>query len=487
MVEQLFFLTPKPGISLQSQIQELMVSAILDGHFPPGSLLPSCRKLAQHLKVSRNTVVLAYEKLVDEEYIITSERKGHYVNQEIKASADYVCNEQKIVSYNEVEWGKLLKLQPLDWQNIDKPNKWRDCQYPFICGQLDSHLFATSEWRECCRIASNSASISRCLADQVDSDDPLLIEQLRTRVLPRRGIRCAENELLVTLGTQHSLYILATLLMKKGITIGIEDPGYVDARNIFSLAGATIKPLTVDLDGLEVTPQLVGCDYVYVTPSHQSPTTVTMSMARRQSLIQAAEKYNFIIIEDDYESEFNFISQPSPALKGITNSERVVYVGSLSKTLAPGVRLGYMVAAKPLIEQATALRRLMLRHPPANNQRIIALFLSRGYHDSLIRRLAQAYRTRWQLIQQALKHYLPESRIFPSCGGSTLWVEMPTTINTTLLQLKAIEQGVFIEPGRMHFYDNQAPNNFIRLGFSFIQEELIEEGIRKLANIINTI
>ncbi|MDE1465132.1 PLP-dependent aminotransferase family protein [Spartinivicinus poritis] len=485
MYEQLFYLEPKPGISLQAQIQEIMVSAILDGHFPPGSLLPSCRKLAKYLKVSRNTVVFAYEKLADEGYITTSERKGHYVSEDVKEKSAYVkCVDESTIN-KQVDWQSRFQFTFLNYQNIDKPEEWRHCQYPFICGQLDSSLFSINEWRECCRIASSRATVGRWLADQTGSDDSLLIDQLRTRVLPRRGIRCAQDEILVTLGTQHSLYMLARILMNSKTVVGIEDPGYVDARNIFCLAGATIQPLTVDLHGVEVNQQLARCDYVYVTPSHQSPTTVTMPMARRQELLAAAEKYNFILIEDDYESEFNFVTQPSPALKGIAKNDRVIYVGSLSKTLAPGVRLGYMVAAKPLIQQAIALRRLMLRHPPANNQHIIALFLSRGYHDSFIRRLAQAYRNRWLILQAALKQYLPKCRIFPSFGGSTLWVEMPTHVNTTNLQQLALKQGIFIEAGRMHFLGNDKPDNFMRLGFSFIQEELIEEGIRQLAELIN--
>ncbi|WP_163835309.1 MocR-like pyridoxine biosynthesis transcription factor PdxR [Spartinivicinus ruber] len=485
MYEQLFYLDLKPGTSLQAQIHELMVAAILDGHLPPGSLLPSCRKLAQHLKVSRNTVVIAYEKLVDDGYIVTSERKGHYVSQGVKEASvytDYTCYHTE---HNQIDWENRFKLVPLNWKNIDKPEAWRNCQYPFICGQLDSRLFAINEWRECCRIASSRATVGRWLVDQVDYDDTLLVDQLRTRVLPRRGIRCAQDEILVTMGTQHSLYILARLLMSNNTIVGVEDPGYVDARNIFCLAGAMIKPLPVDLNGLEVSQQLANCDYVYITPSHQSPTTVTMPMDRRQALLAAAEKYNFIIIEDDYESEFNFITQPSPALKGITSSDRVVYVGSLSKTLAPGVRLGYMVASKPLIQQAKALRRLMLRHPPANNQHIIALFLSRGYHDSLIRRIAQAYRSRWNLLQRALNDYIPECNIFPSCGGSTLWVEMPEHIDTEELQQQLLLQGVFIEPGEMHFYGENKPTNFMRVGFSFIHEELIDTGIKKISEVIS--
>ena len=136
------------------------------------------------------------------------------------------------------------------------------------------------------------------------------------------------------------------------------------------------------------------------------------------------------MIEDDYESEINFVGEPTPALKSLDASERVIYVGSLSKTLAPGLRLGYMVAPQPLIEEARALRRLMVRHPPANNQRIVALFLSMGHHDSLIHRLSQTYKNRWQVMGAALNRYLPESTRIPSFGGTSYWVEGPAELDT---------------------------------------------------------
>ena len=175
-----------------------------------------------------------------------------------------------------------------------------------------------------------------------------------------------------------------------------------------------------------IGPALKGCDYVHVTPSHQFPTTVNMPLERREALLARAKADDFVLIEDDYESEINHVGPPHPALKSLDDSGRVIFLASLSKTLAPGLRLGYMVGPRDLIREARALRRLMLRHPPANNQRTVALFLARGNHNSLMRRLSHAYRERWQVMRDALARHLPQCKVWPSIGGTAYWIEGPT-------------------------------------------------------------
>jgi GntR family transcriptional regulator/MocR family aminotransferase len=346
-------------------------------------------------------------------------------------------------------------------------------------------LFPVADWRECCRQALSVSDIRDVTPDRIDTDDPLLIEQIQARILPRRGVWAARDEILITMGAQQALYILADLLIAKGTRVGMENPGYPDARNIFELKSPDIIPLAVDDQGVVPGKQLNSCEIVFTTPSHQSPTTVTMPLQRREHLLKQARKKDFLIIEDDYESEINFVGEPTPALKSLDASERVIYVGSLSKTLAPGLRLGYMVASKPLIEEARALRRLMVRHPPANNQRIVALFLSMGHHDSLIHRLSQTYKERWQVMGQALNRYLPESSRIPSFGGTSYWVEGPPRLDTRQLKERAREQGILIESGDICFLQDKPPQNFIRLGYSSIAASQIDAGIKKLAALIH--
>jgi GntR family transcriptional regulator/MocR family aminotransferase len=214
-------------------------------------------------------------------------------------------------------------------------------------------------------------------ADMVDRDDPLLIEQIQARLLPRRGIFANPDEIIVTLGAQNALYMLATLLMAKGMKVAMEDPGYPDARSIFRLAGAEVHGVPVDNDGIVTSSIPDDARFVFVTPSHHCPTMVPLSTERRQDLLSRAARNSQIIIEDGYDSQL-IDEAPQQALKSLDRSGRVIYVGSMSKTLAPGLRMGYIVAPAELVAELRALRRFMLRHPPANNQRAVALFLSLG-------------------------------------------------------------------------------------------------------------
>jgi GntR family transcriptional regulator/MocR family aminotransferase len=296
----------------------------------------------------------------------------------------------------------------------------------------------------------------------------------------------SDDEILITLGAQNALYLLSRLLVDRATRVGMEEPGYPDMRNIFALRTDHLAALEVDEEGLTITDRLGACDVVFTTPSHQFPTTVTMTLERRMALLKTARDRNFVIIEDDYEFETNYVNEPFPALKSLDEDGRVVYVGSLSKTMFPGLRLGFMVGPKTLIAEARALRRLMARHAPSNNQRSAALFLSLGHHDTLIRRLHKSYRTRWEIMGKALADHLPMSSRSPSFGGTAFWVKGPDWIDSEALAREAIKRSVFIEPMRITFARPQQPRNYFRLGFSSIADSKIEPGIKLLAETIRT-
>ncbi len=303
--------------------------------------------------------------------------------------------------------------------------------------------------------------------------------------MPRRGIRATAPEILITMGAQNALYLIAQLLAGPGTTVGVEDPGYVDARNIFALTGARVRPIPVDENGMQVGRAVDRCDCVYVTPSHQSPTTATLPMARRVALLERASRRGICVIEDDYEAEANFVGSPTSALKSMDREQSVVYVGSFSKSLAPGLRIGYLVAAAPLIAEARRLRRLILRHPPSNNQRTVALFISGGYYDALVLRLQRVYQGRWEAMGEALARHLPDSATTPSFGGTSYWLRGPEGLDSEALARAALEDGVVIEPGAVHFFGPERPRNTFRLGFSSIPAEKIAPGIEKLAQIVD--
>ena len=234
--------------------------------------------------------------------------------------------------------------------------------------------------------------------DYIDQDDEVLVEELCIRVLPRRGIWIKPENLLVTIGAQNALSIISQLLFNKDTVVGIENPGYPDARNLFLLLTEQLVLLDIDENGLVINDKIDMCDYIYITPSHQSPTTATMPLDRRKALLEKAKLHDLIIIEDDYEAEANYIHQANPSLKSLDKDNRVIYCGSLSKSLAPGLRIGFLVADSELIRQARMLRRLLLRHPPALVQRTVALFLQLGHYDSHISRFNQVLNRRWELI-----------------------------------------------------------------------------------------
>jgi len=486
MWNQLLQLTFGSRISLQAQIREMLVGAILDAHIPVGVALPSTRALALQLGVARNTVALAYELLVNEGYLLTRSRSGHFVNPEILANRPQARPrphpERKAPP---VAWAGRLRFTPSSQRNIGKPADWQKYPYPFVYGQIDPALLPIPGWRECSAQAMSVSAVRGWAGDLIDADDPLLIEQIQTRLLARRGVFAAPDEILVTVGAQHALFLLATLLVGPDVTVGVENPGYPDARNIFASRTSRVVALPVDEQGLALTPALAECDYVYVTPSHQCPTNVTMPLPRRQALLDWAQGGDRVLIEDDYEVELGIEGRAQPALKSLDPSGRVLYVSSLSKTLAPGIRSGFIVGSRELIREARMLRRLMLRHPAANNQRSVGLFLAMGYHDALLRRLKQTGAERPRALAAALARHLPDVAFRAVAGGTSFWLQFPPEVDTRVLARAAEARGVLIEPGDVFFAGSAPDAHHARLGFGSIATERIEAGIAELAGVVS--
>ncbi|MFF7399429.1 PLP-dependent aminotransferase family protein [Achromobacter sp. NPDC008082] len=488
--ERLFERESAPNLSLQGRVRQMLVSAILSGHLPPGTPVPSSRQLADQLRIARNTVVFAYQQLVSEGYLVSRERSGHFVCDSVMQGHSGSAPEEAAAQPDadapqRVRWEERLRFRPSRQRNITKPQDWQKQPYPFVYGQFDPDLFPTAEWRECCIKALSVLDIRSWAPDLITHDDPALIEQIRTQVLPRRGVWADAEEIVITVGAQHALYLLADLLVNEDTVVGMEDPGYPDARNIFASHTRNLLPMPVDERGLCTGTHLLGCDYLFVTPGHQCPTTVTLSMERRESLLALARQADSMIIEDDFESESRWGEGAIPALKSQDRDGRVIYVGSLAKSFAPGLRIGYIVAPRELTRELRALRRLMLRHPSAYIQRAFSLFISLGHHHSLLRKQSQAYQRRGAELAQALARYLPDFTPTPITGSSSCWLEGPPWLNAADLSEAALAEGVVVEPGDVFFMDGaDAPRNFLRVGFTSIRPELIGPGIEKLAQVV---
>ena len=488
--ETLFQVERQQMTSLQAQIREMLVSAMLSGQMPAGSPIPSTRTMAKRLKVSRNTVMLAYQALAADGYLQSRERSGFYVSEDVRRGAlerAAAAGERTESAGSTVDWDKRLRVAPASQRNITKPANWHEYPYPFIYGQADAALFPIAAWRDCTRQAMNRKWMDAWTSDRYNDDDPMLIEQIHQRILPRRGIMADKEQILVTLGAQNALYMVASLLVKPQDRVAVEDPGYPDMRNIFAMKTKNVVPVPVDGEGIPVDERLDGCNLVFTTPSHQFPTNVTMSAERRRALLAWAEDNDGLIIEDDYEFETNYLGEPTPALKSRDREGRVIYVGSLSKSLMPGLRMGFIVAPRRLTDELRALRRLMFRHPPGNNQRVVALFLALGHHDALINRLHKAYQARWQTMGSALEEHFPGWAKWPGFGGTSFWVEGPPQLDTNKLQVDALDDGVVIESGQVFWANPQAEENgrtnYFRLGFSSIPEERIAPGLERLREL----
>ena len=476
----LFRISADSGQTLQAQIRQAIVAAILDRQIAASMPLPSCRILAEKLGVARGTVVLAFQQLVDQGFLIAKERRGHFVNPEMLVSPSRIKESSKREIKPQIDWKARRRINASDMPEPSKQENWIKASYPFVYGQFDPTLFPTAEWRECNRMALAVLEIRNWASDMVDRDDPLLIEQIQARLLPRRGIFANPDEIIVTLGAQNALYMLATLLMGKGTRVAMEEPGYPDAPSIFRLAGAEVVPVSVDKDGIDTSAIPDDCGFVFVTPNHHCPTMVALSEERRHHLLAEAEKHDRIIIEDGYDSQLTD-GAPQQALRSMDRSGRVVYVGSLSKTLAPGLRLGYIVASAELIAELRALRRFMLRHPPANNQRAVGLFLSLGHHEALVRRLSNAFSERRKKLAEAIETYLPDWHVPEAPGGTSIWLQGPSGTDSHSLAIAAAKRGVLIDPGTRFFARPQQSNRFLRLGISSIPLQQIEPGMKELA------
>lgn len=476
-----FVLPPAGRGTLQQRIRQMVTEGVLSGRFRPGQKMPSSRGLAEHLGISRITVTLAYAELVSADYLMARGRSGYFISENAPRAPELQARAPRAEG---VDFAALTGRRFSDLATVKRPLDWENYAYPFIYGQADASLFDHQNWRLCALRALGRKDFAALTSDMYDRDDPLLIEHLLRSILPRRGIAAREDEVLLTMGAQNALWITTAVLLGAGRRAVVENPGYSGLRGILEPSGTEVISVDVDAEGLPPDRLPTGVDVVFTTASHQCPTNATMPLERRVALLEAASRENFVIVEDDYEFEMSFLKPVSPALKSLDSEGRVIYAGSFSKSVFPGMRLGYLVGPASFIREARALRLMMLRHPPGHIQRTVAYFLSLGHYDALINRMRNAYRRRRQVMEEAIRDNGLAVAGQGGFGGSSFWMRAPAGVDTEVLAEGLRAEGVLIEPGRAFFDPAQAPRNFYRLGYSSISPAKIPEGIARIGRAI---
>jgi GntR family transcriptional regulator / MocR family aminotransferase len=468
--------------TLQHQLRKIVTEGILSGRFRSKDRLPSSRKLAGHLGISRITVTLAYTELQSDGYLDSLGRSGYFVSPKAPRREGFVPATDQ--GHAPVDWSRAIGQRFSGFSLPDKPAEWRNYPYRFIYGQTDDTLFDHHHWRLCAAQALGKREFANITSDAFERDDPELIKHIALHTLPRRGIFAAPSQILITLGAQNALWLCAQVLLNQRRTAVMENPGYMGLRAILQQTRCNLVYAPVDENGLCFEALPTGVDSVFITPSHHCPTNVTMPIERRKALLEHAIANDYMIVEDDYEFEISFARPSAPALKSLDPDGRVIYIGSFSKSLFPGLRLGYVVASEPFINEVRALRGTVLRHPPGLMQRTVANFLSLGHYDTLITRLGHAYKERRAVMADAIARTGLTLAQPQAAGGSSFWLRLPSGGDAEHLAVRLRQRGVLIEPGHWFFAPTNAPRNYYRLAYSSISTSAIPEGIQLIGEEI---
>ena len=375
-------------------------SAILEGRLAPGARLPASRDFARQYQLSRGTVVSVLERLQAEGYIRSRVGRGTWVNRveaprAARPAAATPAYIRRVVS------------------TYKRPQPWIDQAFvddirPFRIGVPAINEFPSEVWG---RIAANRARHFRLwLRKEADRRgyQPLreaIAEYLRTS----RGVRCTADQVVIVSGIQQALDLLARLLLKKGDPIWMEDPGYFGARIAFDNVAARMIAVPVDDEGLSVSAGMKICPSAkraYVTPAHQFPLGVTMSLERRMDLLRWAAHTGAFVIEDDYDSEFRFEGPPVPALQSLDNHSSVIFIGSFSKTLFPALRVGYVVLPAPLIEMFLSFRYRTDFRNSSFDQAVLCDFIVDGHMARHLRRMRNLYAERLAILMEGANQHL---------------------------------------------------------------------------------
>lgn len=465
--------------SLVMQLVSSFIDAIDSKQIPEGVRLPSSRAISTSLNIGRNTAIAAINTLIEQGYLVAKDRSGVFVAEISRLDARV----REPRSATPFDWDHRLRLDPTRNEIASKTQP--AITHNFKYGQFDPSTFPTNHWRQCERSATGVSEIAEWGRDAFDQDDAILVESLRRHVLPNHGIWAEPDEILVTLGGQEGRYLVVQLLSREGGTIGYEDPGLPDTRDILALTGAHQISLPIDDEGVCLSAELKQCDVAFVMPGHHCPTTAVMSAERREALLGLAKRRDMILVEDTYETELLTYGKTQPSLKSIDEEGRVIHIGSLSKSVAPGLRIGFVVASPVVIRELRSIRRLVHRHPPGNIQRALAMFIDRGYYHSYIRKVAMTSATRAGVFRRSFEELFPRAVLKHCDGAASFWARFEEGVDCNALCSRLETQGVLTESGE-RFFREDPRRNYLRLGVSQVPSEKIATGLGIIAQALRT-
>ncbi len=410
------------GAGLQEQIFERVVALIRSGRLIAGMQMPATRQLADDLSVSRNTVLMAYERLMSEGFIEMRPPLGTFVSPlGVSAAMSTIQSAGASAAADERLTPPRMPTQFRSEMHAMHSPLADSLAYDFWVGRPDPRLFPAQTWRKLIEHAFDSMQHS-----EGGYGDAAGLESLRGAIADHvgasRGVACGPGDVIVTNGIQEGLNVVSRLLVTTGTWVGMENPGYLGAANVFTSYGAALAPVEVDEHGAVSGALPAECRLMYVTPAHQYPTGATMTPSRRESWLRWAEQCGGYLIEDDYDSDFYYDGAPMPALKSADASGSVIYLGTFSKSLAAGMRMGYMIVPSQLRSAAVAIKGLMTNGSPWLLQAALAEFLHGGEFAHHLRRLRKIYASRRDMLCSSLSHHFgPCGLLGTQAGMHVLW------------------------------------------------------------------
>lgn len=464
---------------LAAQLYQQLREAIAAGRLAAGAQLPPSRLLAEQLGVSRKTVSDTYATLTYEGLLVGKIGRGTFVNawappaDRLQTATDLAC------ANNLAKW----KALPSPMRHPTRDNLLR---YEFLGGATSRNQFPQDEWRRCTqdalrRIAQNSGFYSQ------PEGLPALRSAIAGHIAFSRGVKCRDDDIVVTNGAQQGLDLLARVVLEPGSIVAMEDPGYSPARQLFQAMGARVASVPVDDQGIQVDQIPDGTRLIYVTPSHQFPLGMPMSLARREALLVRAFDLGAIIIEDDYDSEFRYEGRPTDSLQSMDTRGVVTYVGTFSKTLLPELRLGYLVLPPAIHGAVLKAKQLTDQHSSTLPQWALAKFISEGYLLKHIRRCHSVYAGRRERILQRLAGDLsPWLEAVPTVAGFHMAALCKVPVNIPLLMTLAREADVGLYPLDVFFHYAPVRPGLI-IGFGAIETLDIDPALDKVRDILKQI